>query len=263
MDKINLEFFNDQAISYRHLQAHDKTFLIKLNIFIDACRNSRLRLNDLLITYIDQVLESLPDNGIAEIEKIISALNIELIYLKNKDPEKEITELEQNLLFLKHRIVLAENIDDIKKFILSRRWASRAKQIGGSTRHITIKYDELFQAIIAKGYIEHFRKTLDELSCTLYINVETIPRKGITYRQITMETSATPLGGSILDKVLSEGEKRAVALADFLTEIRIDPSVSGIIFDDPVTSLDLRMERYYCLNPCKRINKSTSNSIYT
>ncbi|RZN37560.1 MAG: hypothetical protein EF813_05655, partial [Methanosarcinales archaeon] len=38
---------------------------------------------------------------------------------------------------------------------------------------------------------------------------------------------------------LSEGEKRAVAMADFLTEIALDTSSSGIILDDPVTSLDL------------------------
>lgn len=41
------------------------------------------------------------------------------------------------------------------------------------------------------------------------------------------------------DKVLSEGEKRAVALADFITEVALDVTSGGIILDDPVTSLDL------------------------
>ncbi len=40
------------------------------------------------------------------------------------------------------------------------------------------------------------------------------------------------------DKVLSEGEQRAVALADFLTEVALDDQSAGIILDDPVTSLD-------------------------
>ena len=41
------------------------------------------------------------------------------------------------------------------------------------------------------------------------------------------------------DKVLSEGEKRCVAVADFLTEVALDPDSKGIILDDPVTSLDI------------------------
>jgi energy-coupling factor transporter ATP-binding protein EcfA2 len=45
-------------------------------------------------------------------------------------------------------------------------------------------------------------------------------------------------------EVLSEGEQRAVAIASFLTERRLSGDGSGIIFDDPVCSLDhLRRQR--------------------
>jgi len=37
------------------------------------------------------------------------------------------------------------------------------------------------------------------------------------------------------DQILSEGEKRAVAIADFLTEAALDRHNRGIILDDPVT----------------------------
>lgn len=39
-------------------------------------------------------------------------------------------------------------------------------------------------------------------------------------------------------RVLSEGEQTAVALADFLTEIELNGSCVGVVFDDPVTSMD-------------------------
>lgn len=42
----------------------------------------------------------------------------------------------------------------------------------------------------------------------------------------------------MLVKYLSEGEQRAISLADFLTEIQLNPNNKGVIFDDPVTSLD-------------------------
>ena len=38
---------------------------------------------------------------------------------------------------------------------------------------------------------------------------------------------------------LSEGEKGAVALADFLTEVALDTTSNGIILDETLTSLDL------------------------
>jgi hypothetical protein len=43
---------------------------------------------------------------------------------------------------------------------------------------------------------------------------------------------------------LSEGEQKAVALADFLAESRLRTSSSPIAFDDPVNSLDYKRIRY-------------------
>jgi len=39
-------------------------------------------------------------------------------------------------------------------------------------------------------------------------------------------------------QILSEGEQNACSLADFLTEAQLDGNNCGIVFDDPVTSLD-------------------------
>jgi hypothetical protein len=51
-------------------------------------------------------------------------------------------------------------------------------------------------------------------------------------------------GGGEPSEILSEGEQRAVAIASFLTEVRLGKGRGGIIFDDPVSSLDhVRRER--------------------
>lgn len=47
-------------------------------------------------------------------------------------------------------------------------------------------------------------------------------------------------GGGSPAAILSEGEQRAIALASFLTEIRLDKGKGGAVFDDPVSSLDHR-----------------------
>jgi hypothetical protein len=68
--------------------------------------------------------------------------------------------------------------------------------------------------------------------------VETRGRKGETVRQIVLSSDAFAQRVGI-EKILSDGEKRAVALVDFLTEACLDGSVSAIVLDDPVSSFDL------------------------
>lgn len=47
-------------------------------------------------------------------------------------------------------------------------------------------------------------------------------------------------GGGTPAAILSEGEQRAIAIASFLAEIKLGKGRGGIIFDDPVSSLDHR-----------------------
>lgn len=47
-----------------------------------------------------------------------------------------------------------------------------------------------------------------------------------------------------LDDVLSEGEQKVIALADFLAEASLRRAAAPIVFDDPVTSLDYRRLEY-------------------
>lgn len=47
-------------------------------------------------------------------------------------------------------------------------------------------------------------------------------------------------GGGAPSAILSEGEQRAIAIASFLAEVRLGKGRGGIVFDDPVSSLDHR-----------------------
>ncbi|MCI0363577.1 MAG: AAA family ATPase [Phycisphaerales bacterium] len=48
------------------------------------------------------------------------------------------------------------------------------------------------------------------------------------------------------NQVLSEGEQKALALADFLAEVTAVPASSPVIFDDPITSMDYRRINEVC-----------------
>lgn len=47
-------------------------------------------------------------------------------------------------------------------------------------------------------------------------------------------------GGASPSAILSEGEQRAIAIASFLAEVKLGKGLGGIVFDDPVSSLDHR-----------------------
>ena len=47
-------------------------------------------------------------------------------------------------------------------------------------------------------------------------------------------------GGGKPSAILSEGEQRAIAIASFLAEVKLGKGLGGIVFDDPVSSLDHR-----------------------
>ncbi|MDP9311771.1 MAG: AAA family ATPase, partial [Chloroflexota bacterium] len=108
------------------------------------------------------------------------------------------------------------------------------------TRHITHKYNELFTTLVTERYVESFEQTLRDMRRPLRVKIRTSSRKGETLKQIVVEADPSVVSKiAEPQKILSEGEKRAVALADFLTEVAMDTTSSGIILDDPVTSLDV------------------------
>lgn len=61
-------------------------------------------------------------------------------------------------------------------------------------------------------------------------------QRGNLYHQVQLKHA----NRAVLSKVVSEGEARCIALAAFLAELRSARDTSGIVFDDPVSSLDNR-----------------------
>ena len=76
---------------------------------------------------------------------------------------------------------------------------------------------------MTEGYVEQFNGVLDELGPPINVRIDTIPRKAATYKQIVLDKCVAAVPEATPDRILSEGEKRAVSLADFLTEVDIDP----------------------------------------
>jgi hypothetical protein len=87
---------------------------------------------------------------------------------------------------------------------------------------------------VTEQYVEIFQEYLKRiLGHAVRVCVRTGGRKGETVKTLVLDFAPKER----LDRILSEGEQRAVALADFLTEARLNHDCVGLVFDDPVTSL--------------------------
>ena len=232
---IKLDYFNDQHVAYRHLEQYNPELKNIVIAFFQVAGCRREKTLHAISDLTECSLPQLPDNGIARIESIIEGLRGQRTKLAAQDRKDEITRLEKELLELKHRALLGEHWEAISTYVEKQKWVMKAEKSCGTTVHITKKYNELFEKRVTERYKGLFEQLLKEMGRPLKVHIDTKGKKGATIKQIALETEdkrITP------DKVLSEGEKRAVAMADFLTEIILNEASGGIVLDDPVTSLD-------------------------
>lgn len=155
--------------------------------------------------------------------------------LKSQSKEEAIRALAHEYRTLRHKEVLAKNVDEVLDYVRGLKWAKKATQVRHSvlpTTSITNKESELSGELIAQDYVEQFSKELEKLKCPEIVVPQMKGRKGRTVRTLEIPAEHRPA------EVLSEGEKKAVAVADFLTEVGLNPDSAGIVLDDPVTSLD-------------------------
>ncbi len=240
-NELDLEFFNEQTVCYRHLQECDGALIISVTKFIEGYGKRRATGLDALSTKKPaSKLSSISDAPISAVEQIVLALKEHTAELGKQDPTEELKKLEQELQELKHRELLKKHLPEIEAYVNQRIWASRASKISCTTTNITRKHKEMFNKLVTDQYINLFEKTLDDLKRPLRVKVKSQGKKGKLFKELCLMTdSVTIVEKAELDKVLSEGEQRAIAIADFLTEVALDTNSSGIILDDPVTSLDV------------------------
>jgi len=159
--------------------------------------------------------------------------------LFKKNPTKELAELEFQIQFLTDKSLLSKLLEQVLVFVAAHKWAAKAESTTSAfnTKSITVKQGELFKVHISEAYTTTFDKECKILDAPRIVQIAQKNTKISTLRKLQIE-------GLAANSVLSEGEQRAISLADFLTEAQMNPNNKGVFFDDPVTSQDhYRRER--------------------
>lgn len=239
---VNLDFFSANSPARRLLESLAPERIPALDEEFAAYSMRRNHLIASLEAESFAETPILPPHDCSQIDRLISSPENEAPGLGDATERERLALLENKLRELQHRQLLSSNLPSMTTYVELKRWVALGHAAIGSTRHITTKYNELFQALVTSRFVELFQKNLSRFDKGLHVAVETRGQKGETVREVVLSTKTSQRTYAI-DHVLSEGEKRAVALADFLTEAELDLDCTGTIIDDPVSSFDIHARR--------------------
>ena len=235
---------SDVDLQFLDLSATEPTFEIvrsKLGHFVDEAKSCRDRA-------IECLKGAIPFDNLGALDRSSMGAAIEFS-----------ATLERRANVFDQAVVGTDQTDRLKAEhteLLGRQRLNTCVEIAKSRRYDLVKLHRLRQCKdqcdttqISRKNTEFRRKYLtadfaarikDEIK---FLNLDYLPlkvedktEKGTSYIGVGLNSISTARNSNIL----SEGEFRALALACFLAEIATIPNHSGIVIDDPVSSLDHR-----------------------
>lgn len=171
-------------------------------------------------------------NKKAETEKLLKEKQDLILNLNTKE-----TDLKLKIAELKDRKLLSSKKAEIKTVIDNHKTIAtlNAKYYSFNTASISHKTTEAREKLLKQDFNQIFQEELKALrKSSLKIDLSFETERG--------QSKVLPrIEKHMLTEILSEGEQKAIALAEFLTELQLDIVKAPVIYDDPVNSLDHRI----------------------
>jgi ABC-type cobalamin/Fe3+-siderophores transport system ATPase subunit len=173
------------------------------------------------------------------LQTLADKLNAEADTLEKASDEKARAALQKQFGELDARVRLSQVKDAVVTAVT--RLSHQAKLVkclsAVKTNAISLKAAELAEKVVSNELAEALNREFKALGVgTLRVSLQSRSDKGKALHKLKLELPQTR---SPVD-ILSEGEQRAVAIASFLAEVGLSGGKGGIVFDDPVSSLDHR-----------------------
>jgi energy-coupling factor transporter ATP-binding protein EcfA2 len=169
----------------------------------------------------------------AQIDERIKTLRTKANDQTRKSMTAEAQELRARKLLGAHQQTVLDDIERRKKYAAYGLCIDDTK-----TQAITAKSTAVTKTIVSQKLKKSFQDELVNLSFR-HVEVELKElggADGVFYHKLLL----TRAPGVELPKVVSEGEQRCLSIAAFFAELSTADDPSGIVFDDPVSSLDFQ-----------------------
>lgn len=232
----NLNFGLDEALE-EELAALDGTAVKRIKAYQAACQARQKWLGDAFKAHSWKDCPALTADPVPALEKLSSKQAAEATALVSASGEKGRAQLAAEYAEYEAKHRLRVNLKQILALVEARKVRGILKKCERSLN--TLAVSNKAKELTSKAVTKDLRKALDEEFLALGIqHIKTeLKEKGKAGK--TLHKLVLKLPTELpLNEVLSEGEQRAIAIASFLAELRTAAHVSGIVFDDPVSSLD-------------------------
>ncbi|MGO9402866.1 MAG: AAA family ATPase [Terriglobales bacterium] len=179
--------------------------------------------------------------------------------------EEALHDRQGKLLDIESRLKLAGLMPQIEKAVEQAKWVDKAKiqqrKFQGLLRSLTETSKVASEQLLNRDFERHFNEECKTLRAPA-VTLQFPGRQG----QVTRK-KAVASGEYRPSDVLSEGEQKVIALADFLAEASLKPP-APVIFDDPINSLDYKrmaevVNRIAALSDTRQVIVFTHNIWFT
>lgn len=169
----------------------------------------------------------------AQIDERIKTLRTSANDQTRKSMTAEAQELRARKVLAAHQQTVLDDIERRKKYAAYGLCIDDTK-----TQAITAKSTAVTKTVVSQKLKKSFQNELENLA---FHHVEVELKElggadGVFYHKLVL----TRAPGVDLPKVVSEGEQRCLSIAAFFAELSTADDPSGIVFDDPVSSLDFQ-----------------------
>ena len=173
--------------------------------------------------------------------------------------EDALSKAESRLSELEERVLLKKLMPKIRDYVDLLNWVnscdSYLQSFQSIKRGLTQAEKKASSDVLNSSFQKIFRSESDALLAPA-INLDFPGRQGQSRRRKRLASEHE------LGEILSEGEQKIIALADFLAETTLRPDNYPIVFDDPVTSLDhLRMK--YVVSRIAQLSQTRQVIVFT
>jgi hypothetical protein len=230
---------NLDNVTYSEIEVLDQQLAKNSRVFEQALVARHDAIKAAIVSHQWEGTETELVNPAMRLQALADKLNAEAKILEKVSDEQARVKLQKQFAELDARVKLSQVKDAVIKAVVRlSHQAKLAKCMSAvKTNAISIKSSELTEKVVSKELAEALNREFKELGVgTLRVSLKSRSDKGKAVHKLKLELPQSYSPGDIL----SEGEQRAIAIGSFLAEVALSGSKGGIVFDDPVSSLDHR-----------------------
>lgn len=230
---------NIDDVTYSEIEAIDAQLATDTRTFEQAMAARQEAIKAAVISHQWDGTEQDLNTPSLRLQTLANKLNAEAEILEKLLDEKSRAALQKQSNDLDARIRLRQVKDAVITAVARLTHQAKLKQCLSAlkTNAISLKASELAEKVVSKELAEALNREFKALGVSsLRVSLQSRSERGRALHKLKLELPQARNPGEIL----SEGEQRAIAIASFLAEIGLSGGSGGIVFDDPVSSLDHR-----------------------